>query len=87
MRTKAVVVAAVLGAFVTADAHAQPLQISPPIARPPASITKPAQKPKAQPKIQAKTETKAATPKRSVKWLLPEPSLERLPDPPQAIRD
>ena len=63
MRTKAVLVSAVLAAFLAADAHAQPMQISPPIARPPASIPKPAQKPKAQPKVpkvQAKTETKAA---------------------------
>ena len=83
MRTKAVVVAAVLGAFVTADAHAQPLQISPPIARPPASIPKPAQqpkaaqKPKAQPKIQAKTETKAAT--------KPEPKAAQRPVPKKSI--
>ena len=48
MRWSAVLVSAALGAFAAGSADAQPMQISPPVARPPASIpAKPAQKPKA----------------------------------------
>ncbi len=65
MKRSAVLVFASLGVFAAGHANAQPMQISPPVARPPASIpAKPAQKPKAaqRPVLKKSIEPKVAAP-------------------------